>query len=107
MVMPYAHLDRLAALPAETAHELMDLAQRTERVLERLYQPHGFNFGMNVGKAGGRGRGRASASACAAALGRGHQLHDDGGRDAGAAGRSGDDLEADAGGVWGGSGASG
>jgi len=55
MVMPYAHLDRLAALPAEAAYELMDLAQRTERVLERLYHPHGFNFGMNVGQAAGAG----------------------------------------------------
>jgi ATP adenylyltransferase len=55
MVMPYAHLDRLAALPPEAAHELIDLAQQTERVLQRLYNPHGFNFGMNVGKAGGAG----------------------------------------------------
>jgi len=55
MVMPYAHLDRLAALPAEAAHELIELAQRTERVLEQLYRPHGFNFGLNVGKAGGAG----------------------------------------------------
>ncbi len=55
MAMPYAHLDRLAALPAETAHELMDLAQRTERVLERVYHPHGFNFGMNIGRSAGAG----------------------------------------------------
>jgi ATP adenylyltransferase len=55
MVLPYAHLDRLAALPAETAHEMMDLAQRTEQVLEKLYHPHGFNFGMNVGRAAGAG----------------------------------------------------
>jgi ATP adenylyltransferase len=55
MVMPYAHLDRLAKLPAETSRELMDLAQRTEQVLERVYKPHGFNFGLNVGKAGGAG----------------------------------------------------
>jgi len=55
MVMPYAHLDRLAALPAEAAHELMDLAQLTERALERLYRPHGLNFGMNLGEAAGAG----------------------------------------------------
>ena len=55
MVLPYAHLDRLAQLPVETAHELMDLAQRTERALETLYHPHGFNFGMNLGRAGGAG----------------------------------------------------
>jgi ATP adenylyltransferase len=55
MAMPYAHLDRLAKLPTETAHELMDLAQRTERALESLYHPQGFNFGMNVGQAAGAG----------------------------------------------------
>ena len=55
MVLPYAHLDRLAALPVGTAHELTDLAQRTEQALERIYHPHGFNFGMNVGHAAGAG----------------------------------------------------
>ena len=55
MVMPYAHLDRLAVVPVEAAYELMDLAQRTERVLERVYTPQGFNFGMNVGQAAGAG----------------------------------------------------
>jgi ATP adenylyltransferase len=55
MVMPYAHLDRLAALPTDSAHELMDLAQLTERALDRLYHPHGFNFGLNVGQAAGAG----------------------------------------------------
>ncbi|MGA2216729.1 MAG: HIT domain-containing protein [Terracidiphilus sp.] len=55
MVMPYAHLDRLAALPTESAHELIDLSQLTERALGRLYHPHGFNFGLNVGQAAGAG----------------------------------------------------
>jgi ATP adenylyltransferase len=55
MAMPYAHLNRLAALPAETAHELMDLAQETERVMEKLYSPQGYNFGLNIGKAAGAG----------------------------------------------------
>jgi ATP adenylyltransferase len=55
MVMPYAHLARLELLPVETAHEMMDLTQRTEQVLEKLYTPHGFNFGLNIGKAAGAG----------------------------------------------------
>jgi ATP adenylyltransferase len=55
MVMPYAHLDRLEALPVEALHELIDLTQLTERILERLYHPHGYNFGLNIGKAGGAG----------------------------------------------------
>ena len=55
MAIPYAHEASLAALPAETAHELMDMAQRTERVLALLYTPHGINFGMNLGQAAGAG----------------------------------------------------
>lgn len=55
MLVPYAHLDRLAALPPQAAQEMMELAQRTERVLERVYTPHGFNFGMNIGQAAGAG----------------------------------------------------
>jgi len=55
MVMPYAHLDRLSKLPIEAAHELIDLAQLTERVLERVYRPQGFNFGLNLGEAAGAG----------------------------------------------------
>ena len=55
MVMPYAHLDRLAALPKEAAHELIDLAQQAEQALESLYSPQGFNFGMNLGQSAGAG----------------------------------------------------
>ena len=55
MAMPYAHVRRLAGLDAETAHELMDLAVLTERVLERVYSPQGLNFGMNLGHAAGAG----------------------------------------------------
>jgi ATP adenylyltransferase len=55
MVIPNVHESTLAALPVETAHELMDLAQTTERALTRLYKPHGLNFGMNLGQAAGAG----------------------------------------------------
>jgi ATP adenylyltransferase len=55
MVMPYAHLDRLAKLPRDAAHELIDLSQVTERVLARVYRPQGFNFGLNLGEAAGAG----------------------------------------------------
>ena len=55
MVVLYEHLDRLAALTTEAAHELIDLGQQTERALQTVYQPQGFNIGMNVGQAGGAG----------------------------------------------------
>ncbi len=55
MVMPYAHLDRLGKLTTAAAHELIDLSQLTERVLQRVYRPQGFNFGLNLGEAAGAG----------------------------------------------------
>jgi len=55
MVVPYAHLDRLTLLPAEAAHELIELTQRTEGVLRKLYSPGGLNMGINLGQAAGAG----------------------------------------------------
>src|ERR1700751_3976633 len=51
MVVPYAHLDRISKMPEDGAHEMMDLAQRSEQALENLYRQHGLKFGMNLGKA--------------------------------------------------------
>jgi len=55
MIVPYAHLDQLQKLPAEAAHEMMDLCQRMEGVLRNLYSPNGINLGMNIGQAAGAG----------------------------------------------------
>jgi ATP adenylyltransferase len=55
MIVPFAHLDELQKLPVETAHEMMELSQKMERVLRQLYQPDGINLGMNIGKAAGAG----------------------------------------------------
>ncbi len=55
MIVPYAHLDRLALLPHESAQELMALTQRCEGVLTELYKPHGINIRMNLGRAAGAG----------------------------------------------------
>jgi ATP adenylyltransferase len=55
MVVPFAHLDELQKLPVDAAHEVMDLSQKMERVLRRLYAPDGVNLGMNIGKAAGAG----------------------------------------------------
>jgi ATP adenylyltransferase len=55
MIVPYVHEGSLAALAAETAQEMMALAQRTTRTLERAYSPDGINLGLNLGKAAGAG----------------------------------------------------
>jgi len=49
LIVPYRHLDSLAALPEEEAAEMMLLAQRVESVLRSVYCPGGLNFGLNLG----------------------------------------------------------
>ena len=55
LIVPYRHLDSLAALPVDEAREMMELAQRVESVLRTVYRPAGMNFGLNLGEAGGAG----------------------------------------------------
>jgi ATP adenylyltransferase len=55
MAVPYQHEASLAALPLQTADELIRLARRTERVFRSVYQPDGVNFGLNLGQAAGAG----------------------------------------------------
>ena len=55
MVVPYAHVQSLEDLDAETLAELMALTQLGLRVLRAAYEPQGFNVGMNIGTAGGAG----------------------------------------------------
>jgi ATP adenylyltransferase len=55
LIVPYLHVDSLAALPPQDAREMMALAQRVERVLRAVYRPAGMNFGLNLGEAGGAG----------------------------------------------------
>ena len=94
MVMPYAHLDQLAKLPRETAHELIDLAQLTERVLNRVYSAAWLQFRLEHRQSSGRGRRRTSAPARHAKMAWRHQLYDEHRGDARSAGRSGVHLEA-------------
>jgi ATP adenylyltransferase len=55
MVAPYEHAGRLQDLPAETVAELMALAQRAMDRLEEVYDPHGYNVGLNQGRVAGAG----------------------------------------------------
>jgi ATP adenylyltransferase len=55
LIVPYRHLDSLAALPPADAQEMMALAQRVESALRAVYNPSGLNFGLNIGHAGGAG----------------------------------------------------
>lgn len=55
LIAPLAHKSELELLtPAERA-EIFDQLIRCQRLLERLMHPHGFNIGINLGRAAGAG----------------------------------------------------
>ncbi|HYO92440.1 MAG TPA: HIT domain-containing protein, partial [Pyrinomonadaceae bacterium] len=51
----YAHLAELDAAPKEATDEMMDLTKCCQTALRETYHPHGFNLGMNLGRAAGAG----------------------------------------------------
>lgn len=55
MIVPFAHIRDLGKADKKTTDEMMDLTKRAQAALEEIYQPEGFNLGMNLGKAGGAG----------------------------------------------------
>jgi ATP adenylyltransferase len=55
MVVPDRHVSRLTELDAAELNEIMVLTQAAERALNEVYHPHGFNVGLNLGKAAGAG----------------------------------------------------
>ena len=55
MVAPRRHVGELDALTAAEWAELGALSQRVTRTLRAKLRPHGFNIGMNVGRAAGAG----------------------------------------------------
>ena len=55
MIIPYAHFAELDECPKETSDEMMDLAKRCQTILRQIYNPNGFNLGINLGKAAGAG----------------------------------------------------
>jgi ATP adenylyltransferase len=55
LIVPYAHLADLDQADKQTTDELMDLTKRCQTALREVYQPNGFNLGMNLGKAAGAG----------------------------------------------------
>ncbi len=55
MIVPFAHISDLDAAAKETTDELMDLTKYCQTALRAIYHPHGFNLGMNLGRAAGAG----------------------------------------------------
>ena len=55
MVVPHRHVATLAGLTSDEMNEVGRLTQRCETALTEVYQPHGFNVGINLGTPAGAG----------------------------------------------------
>ena len=55
MVVPVRHVASLADATPEELTELIDLTRRAEMALTEVYQPHGLNMGINLGRPAGAG----------------------------------------------------
>lgn len=55
MIVPYAHVPSLTDLDASQGTELFGLTAACEAILQKVFHPHGFNIGLNLGTAAGAG----------------------------------------------------
>jgi len=55
LIAPYRHLGDLAGVTLAEWGDLLRLSQRLMRRLKQTLRPHGFNLGVNLGRASGAG----------------------------------------------------
>jgi ATP adenylyltransferase len=55
LILPLVHQERLSELDQSTRAELMEMITHALDVLDTVYQPDGFNIGLNLGGAAGAG----------------------------------------------------
>jgi ATP adenylyltransferase len=55
MIAPYRHVQNIEDLGTEEKLEIFELMDLAIRTLKSAYGPHGFNLGMNLGRAAGAG----------------------------------------------------
>jgi ATP adenylyltransferase len=55
MVIPYDHVSSIEHLKTSTLSEMMEVVNLSLAALREAYAPHGFNVGLNLGKAAGAG----------------------------------------------------
>ena len=55
MIVPFEHINSTEKIGPGSSSELWDLMNRSIRILNDNFSPHGFNIGMNIGGAAGAG----------------------------------------------------
>ena len=55
MVVPNRHVSRINDLNTEEINDVFSMVKMAEDILQKAYNPEGFNIGMNIGKVAGAG----------------------------------------------------
>ena len=55
MVAPYRHIPSLEEMTEEELGEHFEIVRRSTKALRRVFNPNGFNIGINLGKTAGAG----------------------------------------------------
>jgi len=55
MIAPYRHVANLEELTEEELHEHFEIVSRGIKILRQVFNPGGFNIGINLGKVAGAG----------------------------------------------------
>ena len=55
MIAPYRHVATMEGLTKEELHEHFEIVSRSLKVLRQVFNPGGFNIGINMGKVAGAG----------------------------------------------------
>ncbi len=55
MIAPYRHIANLEELTGEELHEHFQIVSRSIKILKQVFNPAGFNIGINMGKVAGTG----------------------------------------------------
>ena len=55
MIVPYRHIANLEELTEDERHEHFEIVSRSIKLLKQVFNPGGFNIGINMGKVAGAG----------------------------------------------------
>jgi len=55
MISPLRHIKNFYELTDDEINEIFKLISKSQKIIENLYKPDGFNIGVNIGKASGAG----------------------------------------------------
>ena len=55
MIAPYRHVASVEELTKEELHEHFEIVSRCTKILRQVFNPGGFNLGINIGKVAGAG----------------------------------------------------